>query len=68
MRKQTLNRAVQTPTAPDTSEAPPMPARSKVTVRALGWIAEDGITYKRGDTFTTTPERAAALGANVERI
>ena len=44
-------------------ETPPV---ATVTVKALGWVGEDGITYKPGDTFQTSPERAAALAGNVE--
>ena len=62
-RKNVLNRAVEA--KPDSMETP---AVVLVTVRALGWIGEDGVTYKPGDTFQTTPRRAASLAGNVEII
>jgi hypothetical protein len=60
-RKNILNRAVAA-----TVDSPAVPAVEFVTVRALGWIGEDGITYKPGETFQTTPRRAASLGKQVE--
>jgi hypothetical protein len=63
-RKNILNRAVEaTELQHDCIETPPV---ATVTVKALGWVGEDGITYKPGDTFQTSPERAAALAGNVE--
>jgi hypothetical protein len=63
-RKNILNRAVEaTEPQPDGMETPPV---ATVTVKALGWVGEDGVTYKPGDVFQTTPERAAALAGNVE--
>jgi hypothetical protein len=62
-RKQVLNRAVEV--KPDTMDTAPV---GFVTVKALGWLVEDGITYKPGDVFKVTPERAAALGANVKAV
>ena len=37
-------------------------------VKATAWVNEDGITYKPGDEFKTTPARAESLvaGGNVE--
>jgi hypothetical protein len=73
-RKNVLNRAVAAavpPAAPETQDAPDTPetpAVVLVTVKALGWVAEDGLTYKPGDVFETTPERASALAGNVEII
>ena len=61
-RKNILNRAVAV------ADSPAVPAVDLVTVRALGWVGEDGITYKPGDKFQTTPRRAAALGGNVEVV
>ena len=57
MRKNIMNRAVPTPTE---TAAPAL-----VTVKATGWIGENGVTYKPSDTFQTTAKRAAALGKNV---
>lgn len=39
-----------------------------VTVRALAWVCEDGVTYPPAAEFKTTPERAESLvrGKNVE--
>jgi hypothetical protein len=63
-RKNVLNRAVEvTEPQSDSMDTPPV---ATVTVKALGWVGEDGITYKPGDVFQTTPERAAALAGNVE--
>lgn len=59
-RKNILNRAVEAAPAVE-----PM-ADGKVTVKALGYLHEDGITYKPGDEFKTSPERADALGSNVK--
>jgi hypothetical protein len=64
MRKGILNRKATAAVA----DAPDVPAVEFVTVKALGWIGEDGITYKPGETFQTTPKRAAALGGNVEVV
>ena len=57
-RKNVLNRAVDSPQEPM--------ADGLVTVRANGWIREDDVTYKPGDKFKTSPERADALGKQVE--
>jgi len=62
-RKNILNRAVKVE-----ADSPAVAPVAFVTVRALGWIGEDGITYKPGDTFQTTPRRAASLGGNVEIV
>ncbi|WP_193214936.1 hypothetical protein [Luteolibacter marinus] len=48
---------------PDESGAP------TVTVRVTGQpVGEDGAHYAKGETFQTTAERAAALGAYVEIV
>lgn len=39
-----------------------------VVVTALVQLCEGGETYIAGETFETTPARAAALGENVEVI
>ena len=69
-RKNILNRAVESPvTSPPVTDLPvtdPLP--SPVTVRAVHWLGENGVTYKPGDTFQTSLERALALGHNVEIV
>lgn len=64
-RKQVVNRAV---TAEPLETVALPTAEPVVTVRARGWIGEDGVTYKPGDTWQTTAKRAAALGGNVEIV
>lgn len=40
-----------------------------VTVKVTGQaLCEAGVSYKAGDTFETTPERASALGGFVEKV
>jgi hypothetical protein len=58
--EQVTNRAVAGP-------AVTAPAVGMVTVKALGWIGENGETYPPGATFQVTAERAASLvgGKNV---
>jgi len=65
-RKNVLNRAIETPDATPANVEPM--ADNLVTVKALAWIGEDGKTYKPGDEFKTTPERAESLvaGMNVK--
>lgn len=48
-------------------ETPETPSPSAI-VRALVRMSEDGVNYAKGDTFTTTEERAAALGDSVELV
>lgn len=44
-------------------------AKAKVTVKVTGQgISEAGVGYSKGDTFQTSPERAAALGEFVEIV
>jgi hypothetical protein len=59
------NRAILKPDQPPV-ENPPAP--SLVKVRVLVSLGEDTGVYRKGDTFETTPERAAALGAHVELV
>ena len=63
-RKNVMNRAVVAEAEPQAAPAP----SGLVKVRAVGYVHEDGVTRGPGDVFETTPERAAALGANVEAV
>lgn len=49
-----------------TEETAPETAPETVTVRALTNLCEGGESYRPGDTFQTTPERAAALAGVAE--
>jgi hypothetical protein len=64
-KKQVMDRAVHAEEV-TTRDVEPM-ADNLVTVKALGWLNESGITYKPGDEFKTSPERADSLvaGKNV---
>lgn len=60
----TKNRAILGTDRP--AEAAAAPAAGGVQVRAREALCEAGIDYAKGETFTTTADRAAALGPLVE--
>ena len=65
-KKQVIDRAVHVESV-ETRDVEPM-ADNLVTVKAVAWLNEDGVTYKPGDEFKTSVERAGSLfnGRNVE--
>lgn len=51
------------------TETNPEETPALVTVKVTGQpVCEDGIHYAKGETFETTPERAAALGELVSIV
>jgi 23S rRNA C2498 (ribose-2'-O)-methylase RlmM len=65
-KKQVIDRAVHVESV-ETRDVEPM-ADNLVTVKAVAWLNEDGVTYKPGDEFKTSPARADSLvaGNNVK--
>lgn len=56
------------PEPTDQTDQTDLQSSGTVTVRVVGQAVGEGKVYHKGETFETTPDRAAALGSLVEVV